>query len=236
MRKTNRNLMLCAMVFVAALVTSNVIAAKTVQTGVTLFGAQVVVPCAVLCYCLTFLMTDVIGEIWGKKEARDVVWAGFACQVLSTLLIAIGGQLPAGDEAAGAAYALLLGQNAVFAIGSLCAYLLSQSWDVFVFHKIRGAVLARDADARGKRWIWNNASTMTSQAIDTVVYISIAFGFGMGWFFDAAMLPTLAAMMAGQYACKFVLAAADTPFFYLMTRRQPDGAGASARPKKGSLL
>ncbi len=198
MRKTNQNLMLCGMVFVAALVTSNVIAAKTIQTGIPLFGTTIVVPAAVLCYCLTFLMTDVVGEIWGRAEAQRIVWAGFACQLLSTALVALGQVLPAADTATGAAYDALLGQNAVFVAASLGAYLLSQSWDVFVFHKIRNFFLGRDEQAVSKRWIWNNASTMTSQAIDTLVYISVAFGLGMGWFFDAAMWPTLAAMMVGQ--------------------------------------
>ncbi len=230
MKRTERNLMLCGMVFVAALVTSNVIAAKTIQTGIPLFGTTITVPAAVLCYCLTFLMTDVVGEIWGRAEAQRIVWAGFLCQVLSTALVALGQLLPAADADMGAAYDALLGQNAVFVTASLCAYLLSQSWDVFVFHKIRNFFLARGEQAVSKRWIWNNASTMTSQAIDTLVYISIAFGLGMGWFLDAAMWPALAAMMVGQYLCKFVLAAADTPFFYLLTRKEH--AARQLKPQK----
>ena len=59
---------------------------------------------------------------------------------------------------------------------------------------------------------------MTSQIIDTVVFIGIAFGIGFGWLFDAAMLPQLGAMMVGQYLCKFALAALDTPIFYFLTR------------------
>ena len=55
-------------------------------------------------------------------------------------------------------------------------------------------------------------STMTSQIIDTVVFIGIAFGIGFGWLFDSAMLPQLGAMMVGQYLLKFCLAAIDTPF------------------------
>ena len=71
MKKTTTNLMLCAMVFAVALVISNVIAAKTVQTGVPLFGSTILVPAAVICYCVTFLMTDVIGEIWGAKKRKQ---------------------------------------------------------------------------------------------------------------------------------------------------------------------
>ena len=233
MKKTNTNLMLCAMVFAVALVISNVITAKTIQTGIPLFGSTILVPSAVICYCVTFLMTDVIGEIWGRKEARTVVLGGFGCQVLATCLIIIGQVLPAADSAMQASYEMLLGQNAIFVLASMCAYLLSQSWDVFIFHRIRNHMLSSGSSARS-RWVWNNASTMTSQIIDTVVFIGIAFGFGFGWLFDPTMLPTLGTMMLGQYACKFLLAIIDTPFFYLMTRgngTQSDNA-SSTNPKE----
>ena len=216
MKKTNTNLMICAMVFAVALVISNVITAKTIQTGIPLFGSTILVPSAVICYCVTFLMTDVIGEIWGRKEAQTVVFGGFGCQLLATCLILIGEVLPAADPAMQGAYDMLLGQNAVFVLASMTAYLLSQSWDVFIFHRIRNRVLRNGGSVRS-RWIWNNASTMTSQIIDTVVFIGIAFGIGFGWLFDSAMLPQLGAMMVGQYLCKFVLAALDTPIFYLLT-------------------
>ena len=113
---------------------------------------------------------------------------------------------------------MLLGQNWVFVIGSMVAYFASQSWDVWVFHKIRDRVLAKGGSDRA-RWLWNCASTMTSQIIDTVLFIGIAFGFGFGWLFDPVMLPQLGAMMVGQYFLKFLLAIADTPFFYLMTHK-----------------
>lgn len=217
MKKTNTNLMLCAMVFAVALVISNVITAKTVQTGIPLFGSTILVPSAVICYCVTFLMTDVIGEIWGRKEAQTVVFGGFACQVLATCLILVGQVLPAADSNMQASYEMLLGQNAVFVLASMAGYLLSQSWDVFIFHKIRNRVLSNGGTPRS-RWIWNNASTMTSQLIDTVVFIGIAFGLGFGWLFDPALIGQLGAMMVGQYLCKFVLAALDTPIFYFLTR------------------
>ena len=225
MRKTNTNLMLCAMVFAVALVISNVVTAKTVQTGIPLFGSTVLVPSAVICYCITFLMTDVVGEIWGRKEAQTIVFGGFACQVLASVLILIAQALPAADAGMQVSFDMLLGQNWVFVVASLTAYLCSQSWDVYVFHRLRNHFLAGEVNAgselprSGKRWIWNNASTMTSQIIDTVIFIGIAFGLGFGWLFDSAMWGTLGGMMVGQYLCKFVLALIDTPFFYLLTRK-----------------
>lgn len=218
MEKTQRNLMLCGMIFAIALVVSNMVAAKTIATGFTLFGTAVVVPSAVICYFITFLMTDVVGEIWGRKEAQLIVKWGFVCQVIACVLIAVAQVLPAANPEMQGSYEMLLGQNVVFVVASLLAYLTSQSWDVFVFHKIRGFFLGRGKGSAW-RWVWNNASTMSSQAIDTVIYITVAFGFGMGWLFDAAMIPTLLGMMVGQYACKFVLAALDTPVFYFLTRK-----------------
>lgn len=227
MKKTQKNLMLCGMVFAIALVVSNMVAAKTITMGFSLFGSPVVVPSAVICYFLTFLMTDVVGEIWGREEAQLVVKWGFVCQVLACCLIAVAQVLPASDGQMQGAYEMLLGQNVVFVIASLAAYLASQSWDVFVFHKIRERFM-RSGRGSGWRWVWNNASTMSSQAIDTVIYITIAFGLGLGWAFDPALTPMLAGMMVGQYACKFVLAALDTPIFYLLTRKAAPASDSMA--------
>ena len=220
MKKTNSNLIGINMVFVVALVISNVVTAKLFATGINLFGTALTLPGAALCYAITFLATDVIGEIWGKKEANRTVRWGFVGQVIATLLIILTQYLPAADPEAQTAYERLLGQNWIFVIGSMVAYFASQSWDVFFFHKIRDKFIAKHGSTDGGRWIWNNASTMTSQIIDTALFIGISFGIGFGWFFDRAMWPSLFAMMLGQYALKFILAALDTPFFYLLTRRK----------------
>ena len=215
MRKTEENLSLLRMVFAVSLVISNVVTAKLILTGIALFGVTVTLPGAALCYAITFLMTDVIGEIWGKKEADKTVILGFICQVIATLLIVFTKYLPAADPATQEAYDVILGQNYIFVIGSLIAYFASQTWDVWVFHKIRNKF---DKDP-SKRWIWNNASTMTSQIIDTVLFIGVSFGIGFGWLFNKEMWPMLGAMLIGQYVLKFILALCDTPFFYLMTRK-----------------
>lgn len=219
MKKTNSNLIGINMIFVVALVISNVVTAKLFATGINLFGSPLSLPGAALCYAITFLATDVIGEIWGKEEANRTVRWGFVGQVLATILIVLTQKLPASDPEAQAAYDRLLGQNWIFVIGSMVAYFASQSWDVFFFHKIRDKYIAKHGDTAGGRWIWNNASTMTSQIIDTVLFIGIAFGLGFGWLFDPAMHTSLIGMMVGQYLLKFILAALDTPFFYLLTNK-----------------
>lgn len=218
-KKTERNLIALSMIFAVSLVIANVVTAKLFATGVSLFGVPVTLPGAAMCYAVTFLCTDVIGEIWGRKEANRTVVIGFAAQIFATLLIVFTQYMPAADPAMQTAYEMLLGQNWIFVVGSLVAYLCSQSWDVWVFHKIRDKYILKHGTTKGGRWIWNNASTMTSQIIDTVVFIGIAFGLGFGWFFDPAMHAPLLAMMCGQYIFKFGLAVLDTPFFYLLTRK-----------------
>lgn len=220
MKKTQNNLILLCMLFVVSLVIANVVTAKIVNTGIYIFNNVIQVPGAVFCYAITFLMTDIIGEIWGKKEANICVKWGFIGQILATLLIILTQQLPAVDSEMQNAYNMLLGQNWIFVIGSLTAYYISQSWDVWIFHKVRDKYISKHGNTNGGRWIWNNLSTMTSQILDTVIFIGISFGFGFGWFFDKNMWGTLVLMMIGQYLLKFILALLDTPIFYLLTRKR----------------
>ena len=77
MKKTNSNLIGINMLFVVALVISNVVTAKLFATGINIFGIALTLPGAALCYAITFLATDVIGEIWGKAEANRTVRWGF---------------------------------------------------------------------------------------------------------------------------------------------------------------
>lgn len=217
MKKTNGNLILLSMIFAVSLIISNVVTAKTINTGIPLInGESIVIPGAALCYAITFLMTDVIGEIWGKKEANKTVLFGFICQVIATILIIFTQKLPATDPSMQGAYDMLLGQNIIFVVGSLVAYFLSQSWDVWFFHKIRDKYLAKHKTTKGGKWLWNNGSTMTSQIIDTIVFIGIAFGLGFGWLWNNPI--GLLNMFVGQYLIKFILAGLDTPIFYLLTR------------------
>lgn len=143
---------------------------------------------------------------------------GLAGQITATALITATQYIPAASEEIQTAYEKLLGQNYIFVLGSLAAYYVSQKWDVYVFHRIRDWYIARKGSAKGGKWLWNNSSTITSQLLDTIVFVGISFGVGFGWLFDRAMWPTLLAMMLGQYLFKAVLAVLDTPFFYLLTR------------------
>lgn len=216
MQKTDYNLRLLTIIFVTSLIVSNIVTGKLVCTGFYFMNNQMVLPGAMFCYALTFLMTDVIGEIWGKQEANDCVKLGLIAQVIALVLIQLTKYLPSYDINMQNAYNMVLGQGWIYVIASLIAYWTAQSWDVFIFHKIRNIFKGNSC----YKWIWNNVSTMTSQMIDTLIFITIAFGLGYGWLWDKPKMLLL--MVIGQYLFKFILAVLDTPFFYLLTRRTND--------------
>lgn len=211
MKKTEKNLMLVNAIFLTSLLVANVVSSKIVSFwGLT-------VPAAIVAYPLTFLMTDVIGEIWGKEEANKTVKLGFICQMVSLVLIGGAILLPVAPFADNQAqFTAILGSSFRVVFASMIGYLVSQSWDVWIFHKVRDAYIKKHGSTKGGRWIWNNASTMTSQIIDTAIFITIAF---------IGTVPNIWTMILSQYLVKFVYALLDTPFFYLLTRKRSEMNG-----------
>lgn len=200
MKKTTFNLTLINSVFMLGLVMSNLFGGKLISIfGVTVAGALVAYP-------LTFLSTDIIGEIWGKKEANDCVKTGIIIQLsfllLGYILLAIP-PLPQSIELQ-AGMQMVLNQGTRMTLASLGAFTCSQFMDVTLFHKLKDM-------CNGKhKWIRNNVSTMTSQLFDTVIFTSIAF---------YGIVDNLFMLIIAQYIAKVVLALLDTPFFYFFTRK-----------------
>lgn len=215
MRKTTENLLLIHVIFVISIVVANIVGCKVIDLNTTLFGIPLSLSGGAITYAFTFLCTDIIGEVWGKSEAKKAVKYGFIGQVFAIALIVLTQYTPTLDTEMQAAYEKLLGQSPMFVLGSLCAYACSQTWDVWIFHKVRNYFEAKPS----LRWIWNNISTATSQIIDTVIYALIAFGIGMGWLFDSDKWGLLLGIVIGQYFLKLCLAVIDTPFFYYFTRQ-----------------
>lgn len=198
MKKTERNLILLNSVFVVSLVVSNIVAAKIVS----FWG--LVAPAAIVIYPITFLITDIIGELWGRDEANRTVRLGLMCQLISLALIAAAIALPVAPFADNqAAFASIMGNTFRMVFASLVAYMAAQSWDVFIFH------LLKDRTHGQHKWLRNNASTMSSQMIDTVIFILIGF---------YGVVPNIWAMAISQYIIKFSFALLDTPIFYALTR------------------
>ena len=222
MKKNDKNLILLFTIFSTMLVISNIIASKVIYLPLKLFGENILLPSAVICYPITYLITDIIGEIWGKKEADQAVKLGFIAQCSVTLIIFLAQFLPALDPKVQEAYNILLGQNIIFVIGSFASYLTSQFIDVKIFHSIRNKWIKKygNKELEKGKWIWNNLSTLTSQIVDTVIYITIAFGIGFGWLFTN--IKALCIMIISQYLCKAIIALLDTPFFYFFTRKEEE--------------
>ena len=207
-----------------ALVVANVILCNIqVQKEVRMIGLTFTL--GNVLYGATFFATDMLSELYGKREARRAVWLGFAVMVVTLVVMMFANAfVPAGQkgspgaEAASDAIETLFGtfkallvwnlhetNFARIAIASLIAYLISQFHDVWAFHFWKQKTKGRHL------WLRNNASTWVSQFIDTAVFCTLAF---------AGAKPThvFFEILMTTYFIKLLVAALDTPFIYLGRR------------------
>lgn len=186
--------------FVGLLVISNILAVKLFSIG------EYMLPGAAIVYVVTYLLTDVIGEVYGKEAARKTVTAGFFTQVMAMIFIFLTIQLPAAPIfALNTEFEAILGGSFRVMLASLAAYLMSQHFDVYIFHKLKAK------HGESKLWLRNNLSTMSSQLIDTTIFIVIAF-------IGTMPLSVLVGMIVTQYVFKLIVAVVDTPIAYLLVR------------------
>lgn len=220
MKKNDFNLHLLIALFSALLVCANCIAAKQVYVG-NWFGTSVSITVGVICYPITFLITDVIGEIWGKQAAKNTVLWGLVAQVLAIILVVIANLIPGNDPDVAQMFNSVLGSNWILTIASLLACAASQTWDVWIFHKIREVYIAKHHTRKGGRWIWNNASTITSQLIDSVIFYT---GLLIMLRTQGVILPFKSCVVTilVYWIIKLVIAVCDTPLFYLFTNKKED--------------
>lgn len=179
--------------FAGAVVITAVIANKLVVFGPFTLSASIIV------FSITFFLTDVISEFWGKEEAKKAVWAGFLADILLLFSIYVAIQwTPASFWGGQEAFMQTLGTTGRIALASLIAYIVAQNHDVWAYHfwkeKFQGKYL----------WLRNNMSTGVSQIIDSILFASIAF-YGV-----APVVP----IIIGTIVVKFIIAALDTPFLY----------------------
>ncbi len=187
---------------------------QVVQT-VELFGFAATLGNVV--YATSFLITDILSENYGKKEANKAVWIGFFSLISMTLLmnIALLYTPLAGDDFAvktQESTRTIFSLMPRIAFASLSAYLLSQHHDVWAFHFWKNRF-----PTDRQLWIRNNLSTMVSQLLDSAVFVLIAF-YGV---FETAILFEI---FITTYLLKFIVAAADTPFVYLGKQIHKKGA------------
>jgi uncharacterized integral membrane protein (TIGR00697 family) len=182
--------------FITCLLTANTIAPKLITVG----GA--VVSVGVIVFPLSYVVADVLTEVWGYAVARRVIWLAFACNALMALAIWIGGEIPAASFWKGqAAYEEIFGQTPRIVLASFLAYLAGEFTNAFVLAKMKIAT-------RG-RWLWTRTigSTVVGQAIDTGVFIGVAFA-------GTVPLDVLLKIVAGQWAVKVAYETIATPLTY----------------------
>jgi uncharacterized integral membrane protein (TIGR00697 family) len=164
----------------------------------------------VILYSGIYFSTDLLSEKYGKREANRAVLIGFAVSVIIIVMISLSLKFAPSEEPKVAAFsgrvheamATLFDFTPRFVLGSLLAYLLSQSFDVWIFHLIKEKTQGRHL------WLRNNLSTMLSQLIDTCIY-------GLVVWWGVVDLQTAIQLAMAKYVFKVLIALIDTPFIYL---------------------
>ena len=187
-----------AVIFTTLLLTANISAVKIIAIGSEGIDA------GIIAYPFTFLISDVISEVYGRKTTTKIIWLGFLANLLMISIIYVAGILPSAtfwnDQQS---YDQILGAVPRIVIASMVAYLVSQNHDVLAFEMWKKVT--------GGKFLWfrNNASTVVSQGIDTTIFILIAF-VGIYSFDD------ILNMIWITYLIKIVVAIIDTPLVYIL--------------------
>src|SRR2546428_13259301 len=154
----------CAALFVTCLLTANTIAAKLIVVGGVVLTAGIVI------FPISYVLGDVLTEVWGYGAARRVIWLGCACNGLMVAAIWLGGQLPAAPFWKGdAAYAEILGHTPRIVAASFVAYLVGEFANSFVLAKLKLATRGRFL------WLRTIGSTVVGQALDSGVFRTLGF-------------------------------------------------------------
>ena len=168
------------------------------------------IPVGLLAYPFTFLVTDLISELFGRKKAQLVVWIGFFLNMYLLLLMSVGHWFPNTYGVSGGlnlfegVYEFVIANT----VSSMIAYLIAQSVDVRLFHFWKRVT-------KGKYlWIRNNGSTLFSQLLDSTLILSILYFSGnLGE--NITTLGMLGILIINSYLFKFFFALFDTPIVYL---------------------
>jgi len=192
-------------IFLTSLVVGNIIGTTKF---VNVFGLTV--PAGTLAYPFTFLATDLICELYGKKRAQVLVWVGFAMNFFMLGLMMLGHYLKDASGVSGATstfesvYGFMIGN----VIASMFAYLVAQSVDVKLFHFWKNLT-------KGKYlWVRNNLSTVVSQLVDTTAILSVLY-FANNLGGNIRTIADLVNLIIASYLFKFFIALFDTPLFYI---------------------
>ena len=201
--------LILGLLFITSLVVSNLIFKKFFYYypfdfsifGVKLFEISV----GILPYPITFLITDLISEIYGKKKANEVVVGGIFASFFAMGIIYVANAAPATDwsPVSDNLFSTVFGSTAIAVLASMLAYLFAQFIDIQIYHFWKKLT-------KGKHlWLRNNCSTFLSQFIDTATVLLLLCSFGeIDWDLFSGLL------LAG-FLFKVIIAGLDTPFLYL---------------------
>lgn len=189
-----------------AMAASILLANLTATKFVDIFGYFV--PASVIIFSMTFLISDMLSEFWGKKEAQKAVWAGFMAIILYLLVIKITILWPVAPFSveAGEKFSDLFSLAPRIALGGILSYIVAQNFDVWFYHKIKEYTHDKYL------WLRNNLSTITSQLLDSIVFFSLAF-------LGTAFFPTVSSLFVPiitLWLIKVAIAIFDTPFMYIL--------------------
>ncbi len=195
--------------FITSLVVSNLIFQKFFYWypfDVEIFGSKLFeISVGILPYPITFLITDLISEIYGKKRANDVVVTGIFASLFSLLIILAASHVPATSWSyvKDDMFNTVFGNSAIAVFASMLTYLFAQFVDIQIYHFWKRLT-------KGKHlWLRNNFSTWFSQFVDTFTIVFLLCSFGI---IDWANFKGL---LISGFLFKVIVAACDTPFLYL---------------------
>jgi uncharacterized integral membrane protein (TIGR00697 family) len=196
--------LIIAGIFIACLICSNLILQKFFTWSfLGLYNFEISV--GIIPYPITFLCTDLISEIYGKKRADQVVIAGFIGSLFILILMLIANNVPATlwSPVDQTTFSQVFGLFAPAIIASMFAYLTAQFIDIRLFH------FWKDLTQGKHLWLRNNGSTIVSQLIDTSSVLLILCFFGViSW-------DKFSVLLQNGFMFKVLFALGDTPFFYL---------------------
>lgn len=181
-----------------SVILANIQVLKTVE----LFGLTATLGNIV--YASSFLVTDILSENYGKEEAKRAVWIGFFAIIVMTVMMNLALYFsPADSDFAQSHLEAIFSMMPRIAFASLTAYLLSQIHDIWAYDFWK-----RRFPSNRYIWLRNNASTMISQLIDSIVFVCVAF-----W--GEFEMNILIEILLTTYFMKWIVAIADTPFIYM---------------------
>ena len=188
--------------FIASLVTTNLIANKFVT--VDLGFKEFVVSAGMLPYPFTFLITDILSEIYGKKKTTNVVVAGFFASIFVLFVLWLGSVFPAIDQSpvSDEVYNQVFANSYRVVFSSMIAYLIAQFADLKLYHFWKKLT-------NGKHlWLRNNGSTIVSQLLDTILVVGVLLVGTMS-------VNEMTQLIKDGWMFKILFALADTPLMYL---------------------